>query len=171
MASKTWFEELWIGDLIRRESDGAVGKFEGLTDDDLVRFKYEGQIHLEALSAFAQMLHNEKPSQPKGTKSGKVKKFVRREREAVEPKIDLHLTPEDERQLDNWPGSELHYQITKCEKFIAKALKAKLRDIEIIHGKGDGILRAEVLELLGSHPEVISWRILHAGATSARLDV
>jgi dsDNA-specific endonuclease/ATPase MutS2 len=41
-------------------------------------------------------------------------------------------------------------QLQKCEDVIHNALKAKIRKLVIIHGKGQGVLRQEVHQLLQS---------------------
>ena len=44
----------------------------------------------------------------------------------------------------------LETQLEKCENIIHKALKAKIHKLVIIHGKGQGVLRNEVHNLLYS---------------------
>ena len=64
--------------------------------------------------------------------------------------IDIHI----ENLLDNFYHMSNHeivnYQLDKCENIIHKALKAKVHKLVIIHGKGQGILRKEVHNLLYS---------------------
>ena len=64
--------------------------------------------------------------------------------------IDIHI----ENLLDNFYHMSnyeiVNYQLNKCEDIIHKALKAKVRKLVIIHGKGQGVLRKEVHNLLYS---------------------
>ena len=64
--------------------------------------------------------------------------------------IDIHI----ENLLDNFYQMNnyeiVNYQLDKCENIIHKALKAKIHKLIIIHGKGQGILRKEVHNLLHS---------------------
>ena len=65
-------------------------------------------------------------------------------------KIDIHI----ENLLDNFYHMSnyeiVNYQLDKCENIIHKALKAKVHKLVIIHGKGQGVLRKEVHNLLYS---------------------
>ena len=64
--------------------------------------------------------------------------------------IDIHI----ENLLDNFYHMSNHeivnYQLDKCENIIHKAFKAKIHKLVIIHGKGQGVLRKEVHNLLYS---------------------
>ena len=64
--------------------------------------------------------------------------------------IDIHI----ENLLDNFYHMSnyeiVNYQLDKCENIIHKALKAKVHKLVIIHGKGQGVLRKEVHNLLYS---------------------
>tara|TARA_B100000513_G_C11858872_1_gene172028 strand:+ start:84 stop:614 length:531 start_codon:yes stop_codon:yes gene_type:complete len=65
--------------------------------------------------------------------------------------IDIHI----ENLIDNIHHMNNHeivnYQLDKCEDIIHKALKAKIHKLVIIHGKGQGVLRQEVHNLLNSY--------------------
>ena len=64
--------------------------------------------------------------------------------------IDIHI----ENLLDNYYHMSnyeiVNYQLDKCENIIHKAMKSKIHKLVIIHGKGQGILRKEVHDLLYS---------------------
>ena len=64
--------------------------------------------------------------------------------------IDIHI----ENLLENFHHMTNHeiinYQLDKCENIIHKALKTKIHKLVIIHGKGQGVLRQEVHNLLYS---------------------
>ena len=64
--------------------------------------------------------------------------------------IDIHI----ENLLDNFYHMSnyeiVNYQLDKCENIIHKALKANVHKLVIIHGKGQGVLRKEVHNLLYS---------------------
>ena len=74
--------------------------------------------------------------------------------------IDIHI----ENLLDNFYHMSnyeiVNYQLNKCEDIIHKALKAKVRKLVIIHGKGQGVLRNEVHNLLYSLGLILKTRII-----------
>ena len=79
------------------------------------------------------------------------------------PEIDLHgMFAEEARD--------------QLERAIAAAIKEGHTNIRIIHGKGTGILRREVQDVLRCHPKVLTWQSASPfdggeGATVAALEV
>lgn len=68
--------------------------------------------------------------------------------------IDLHyekLAPE--RQNNPHPHI-IEFQLEKCKEFIETSIRKKFPFIRIIHGRGQGKLKAAVEELLKNYPEV-----------------
>ena len=63
-------------------------------------------------------------------------------------KIDLHI----ENLLSNYHHMKNYdivtYQINYCENIVRKAIKNNVYKLTIIHGKGSGVLREEVLYML-----------------------
>lgn len=61
-----------------------------------------------------------------------------------------------------WPAIDLHRfsdvetQLEAMEKAVDEAICGGFGGIVIIHGKGEGILRARILDALGRHPHVVS---------------
>jgi|GEM_PF-5134343 len=213
--SESWFEDLWIGDVLRRVSTGKFGKFEGVDESGAILWFARGEQHKVPADDIERNVYDEAEliqtalikregadaiTQPEQKSSPPAKPRSNREpirkpipepeeptvrmatgaakrpakfgpRTAAQPKeemkdeIDLHIGPEDEKKLGNWPGSELHYQIKKCRDYLAVAQKAGLGEVRVIHGKGAGVLRAEVHQLMGEHESVERWAVIDAGAT------
>jgi len=65
---------------------------------------------------------------------------------------------------DQWPSIDLHrfheltIQLSKAEKAMDTAIKEGHNGIVIVHGKGEGILRSQLIKELRSHPHVAEFR-------------
>ena len=49
--------------------------------------------------------------------------------------------------------------VMDAEKYIDDAVMLKLEKVSIIHGKGTGVLRAAIHQMLKKHPQVKSFRL------------
>jgi len=147
-----------IGDKIKfldSEGGGKVLSVAGnyyliLTDDG-----FEENHHIQGLVKVDETLEKSLKTThiPDGfTKSThKVKKdSIYKSKTPLVWEIDIHI----ENLLDNFYQMSnyeiVNYQLEKCENIIHKALKAKIHKLVIIHGKGQGVLRNEVHNLLYS---------------------
>lgn len=68
--------------------------------------------------------------------------------------IDLHLEElvEFPNKLDDW--QKLHTQLQHVKKCISAAQESKVRRLVFIHGKGTGVLKAELLNLLSNYDDL-----------------
>ena len=77
----------------------------------------------------------------------------------IEREIDLHaFAPADVQSV--------------VEEYIVAAVKAGLREIRLVHGRGRGVQRGIVQAALERHPNVVEFwddPLAHLGATIARL--
>lgn len=65
---------------------------------------------------------------------------------AVKPEVDLR-------------GMNLEEALLETEKFLDQCVMAGLHTVTVIHGKGTGILRSGIQDLLRHHPQVKSYRL------------
>jgi hypothetical protein len=90
------------------------------------------------------------PSDFKKLTKPKVDNFIFKSKSNLTWEIDIHI----ENIKDDFFAMSNHeivsLQLQKCEDVIHNALKAKIRKLVIIHGKGQGVLRQEVHQLLQS---------------------
>jgi len=82
--------------------------------------------------------------------------------------VDLHIEQllDNHRKLSNYEIVQI--QIRYCELTVKKAIKNNVNKLVIIHGKGEGVLKKEVRQLLKKYPtEVLDadYRIYGLGAT------
>jgi len=74
--------------------------------------------------------------------------------------VDLHLD-ETSREYDLLSdGEKLNLQLKHLEKQIDRAIANGSKKIDVIHGKGEGRLKAAVDAYLKKHPQVRSFRVL-----------
>lgn len=85
--------------------------------------------------------------------------------------VDLHIEHlvDSHRNLSNYEIVQI--QIRHCQYTIEKAIKQNVHKLVIIHGKGEGVLKEEVRQLLKKYPveaKDADYRIYGLGATEAR---
>lgn len=66
--------------------------------------------------------------------------------------IDLHLVSND---IVDFP---LQYQLDVFERELDKALVLGLTELYVIHGIGEGILKAEVHKICSEHPHILEYK-------------
>ena len=65
--------------------------------------------------------------------------------------VDLHIETILER-YQHWPNYEIvQLQLKKCKNAIERAIQKKVYKLTIVHGKGSGVLREEVHQLLNNY--------------------
>lgn len=107
----------------------------------------KGEVQVEA----GIMKINVKAKDLRKTKETKVEK-VRRKRE-----VKLNLTKVESRvDLRGLDAEEACY---KADKYLDDAYRANLGEVTIVHGKGTGVLRKAINDMLKRHPHVKSYRL------------
>lgn len=158
-------EELWIGERVKLIKNGQCGRFEGITADGKAKVSIDGHIlvteahHLELEQEASDdnpidlwLNHSHVPK----AKPSPAKLFTR--------EIDLHFDETASRAITS--EQVLDWQLKRCRKHIETAIEKKINNIIIIHGKGEGVLRNLVHQMLDSYAEV-QWKMLinQGGAT------
>lgn len=145
--------DLWIGETLRVLSSGRIGRFEGVAKDGRARVSSLGKVYLI------------KPSNIELYEEPEIDKveLIKKELSATAPKssfkdqpnqIDLHIEQLDPKMINALPEHILNHQLKACRSFINDSIKSRSFSVTIIHGKGMGVLRSEVLELLKGVAEV-----------------
>lgn len=142
-------KNLWIGEMLQVISSGRIGTFEGLGKNGKLRIKVEGKIYLASLSNVKEYIA---PADKKILPLEPIKKY--KEVKAFVDQLDLHMEKLNPDLEHANPIQILNYQVKTCETYIRQAINRKRASVTIIHGRGKGQLKNEVIHLLKSYPEV-----------------
>ncbi len=145
--------DLWIGDILRIQPSGKIGKYEGIGKNGKARIKYGKKILLiesERLEVITDIeiqknheLYLEKHSEPLIPNLPKTPTYT-----SFKNELDLHIIKLNPDLENSHPQMILDHQLVMCRAFINDAIEKKKNVITLIHGKGTGALKEEVLHLL-----------------------
>lgn len=142
--------DYWIGDYVLIKSKGLNGKYHGESSGDNAWVKVGEEIISVSLSDLAIAKEPERDS----FQAPSHKNFQKKKKNQLAAReIDLHLEKLDPKGTVS-QHRMLDFQIDACKTFIEKAIEARYRTVLIIHGKGAGLLKGEILHLLASSNEV-----------------
>ncbi len=149
--------DLWIGDKVKMISSGEIGKFEGVDPSGMANVRIGKELKLAAPSDLMQEEDEDVFIQPKKkVQKGKDFNFEIMEMASFNRKFDLHMESFNDYEPRSWPSGELDFQVYKCRNYLKEAIKNRVPRVEIIHGRGKGILKNEVMNLLFVFDEVKS---------------
>ena len=149
-------KHLWIGDLLRIKADGRVASFEGEVNGKL-KIRIGDKVIL--LDAEQLEIAPEKDTKEKNGEQD-LQSF---DPIHFETTLDLHLEALDPSRKHESPIQIRAYQMRRCREFIQEAIRLKIRGVVIIHGKGEGVLKSDVLNLLSKFSEIIDREEVHSG--------
>lgn len=147
------FDELWIGDEVFVKSKGRNGRWEGPASGKRGRIRIGEKVFLVPYSGLEKArkeLDTDTSRKPVMAK----KKQHRAIAQEVPKEIDLHIEVLEPQLQFQLPELILNYQLKKCREFVDNAIRNKLASVTIIHGKGTGVLKSEVVHYLEGLSEV-----------------
>lgn len=144
-------KDLWIGDWVRVTLTGATGKFEGEKDGKAI-------VVIGVQRQLIDPRYLEISEAPEDEKSllellGLAEEQAEEKKEFIDNTLDLHL----EKLTSFSPDaglSILDFQIRECRRFLSEIIRRKLGSAIIIHGKGDGVLKEQIIHILADYPEI-----------------
>ncbi|MBK9108901.1 MAG: Smr/MutS family protein [Saprospiraceae bacterium] len=152
-------KSLWIGDKVKIVSRDAVGSFEGISKEGMAIVKHSEV--LEKVDSKDLKLWNEpEPELLLSVEEQTIKpgiKIVNNTYKVFDGIIDLHYEKLAPERLNNPHPHILEFQLSKCKEFIEEAIRRKIPYLRIIHGKGEGKLKAAVEHLLMFYPDINSF--------------
>ena len=147
--------EYWIGDWVRIKSRDIRGSFEGIHPSQQAYVKVHDKlliVPVEDLESTEEpspdilltMLEEDIPHQFAPIKQAIVFDHV----------IDLHYEKLAPERVNNPHTHIIEFQLEKCKEFLEKVIQKKFPFIRIIHGRGQGKLKAAVELLIQDYKEV-----------------
>jgi len=143
-------DKLWIGDKLKIVSNDLVVTFEGIAGQKAIVKDTKGQVfHVKVsdLEAYEES-ENEEILFEKEEVSNSPQHHL------LPTTIDLHIEKLNPNLVYSPAQGILQYQINALEKYLNQVEVQGVSYITIIHGKGAGILKKEVLHLLKFRPKV-----------------
>jgi len=160
------YNDLWVGDTLQVRSDGRIVFFHTIEGENVL-CKYNSKI--ESFSK-VELVRINLPDELEGLDLAHTTKSKSINFYEIPTQIDLHLDKLIETQPNFKPLNVLNYQLRKFEEYLQLIISNGLKKVTIIHGKGVGILKAEIDSKLNSLEEVkIFFTINEGGATEVHL--
>lgn len=155
-------KDLWIGDKIRCLQTGRTGRFDGMHSNGNMRLKdRNGRIFL-AESDKAELYEDEQVHEP----------IIEFEDEVTTPfslsvtEIDLHIEVLRPDLVNALPERIVDIQIKCFEEFLEKMKTKRIHKCLVIHGRGKGVLKTTVHQILKADQAVLQYRLVNNdGAT------
>lgn len=144
--------ELWIGDLLRLKKSGRVGKFAGISADQKIKVKIDGKVILTTPGNLEHAPDNHSDTEEQFISRPTIIKQTPKPLNSV---IDLHIEILNPSLLNARPERIIDFQVTAAKDFLENAIEQGFPKIEIIHGKGAGVLKMEVEHLIYLNSEHI----------------
>lgn len=134
-------KDLSVGDQVRIQSVGRKGEVVHIDKD-----KNEATVQAGVITIRADLKELVKVEMPDKKKEEMVKKYRVSKAERVSSKLDLR-------------GDRYEDAQRKLDKYLDDVFLARLKQVEVIHGKGTGAIRDAVHDILKEHPHISSYRL------------
>jgi len=146
-------QNLWIGDNVRILSKNENGVFEGISKQGFALIKVSDQV-LKVSGDDLILIEESKVENPALIEILQESKSKQKPRKEISNKIDLHIEQLAPHLVNAPPSRILDFQIERCIEFIETSIASKQGIIHIIHGKGKGVLKAAVIDILKSNNQI-----------------
>ena len=143
-------DDLWIGDKLLLKKSGRIGKFDGRSGHKKVRIKVGEKTVITPITNVEMA--------PESVPDEQVLSFRPEKKEikssSLSDTIDLHMEVLNPSMQHARPERIVDYQVSAAKDFIDEAITTRTKQILIIHGKGEGVLKSEIVHLLSLYDEV-----------------
>ncbi|MCB9310957.1 MAG: Smr/MutS family protein [Lewinellaceae bacterium] len=169
---KLKLSDLWIGDEVIMQTSKQKGKYIGQNSNGKLRIQVNDKVFLTSINNISKV--EDQPeffdidaflSSEEANEKAKFENNKGKSRKMLHHTIDLHieiLAPE----MNNLPsGQILAFQLETFKEFLNTHVEKGTTYITVIHGKGQGVLKEAILNLLKEYPLVkMSSSKNHGGA-------
>lgn len=161
-------KSLWIGDQVRIIGTNLIGTFEGMDSDRIALIKINHNIK-KFLADQLELINEDEEITP-DISDITSPDIIKPKNTRLDNMIDLHIERLNPAMLQSTPDRILPYQLQKFEEFIQYHMTLTNAYVIIIHGKGEGVLRQQIHELLSLKYKARMFRLINNdGATEAWL--
>lgn len=150
--------DLWIGDRVRVQGKSEVFTFVGLAKNGKAVIKRGGIKSEIDPTTIVEVVEEEEIEEVIDNEPvDKVADLL------VSNEIDLHIEHLNPSMANQRPERIVDFQVQCCRDYIIMALEMKMPRFVIIHGKGAGVLKSEVVHLLSLYPQIKKTQEIHQG--------
>jgi dsDNA-specific endonuclease/ATPase MutS2 len=147
------FDQLWIGDPVFVVSKNSNGAWEGYTGESQAKVRVGHTTFVVDLTDLEPARFG-KPKPAKKADAPLAKKPKQERPDFSSAALDLHMDVLAPDRVNDPPQMILTHQLKACQAFIEQSIAAMRPSIVIIHGKGEGVLKAEVEHLIAEYPQI-----------------
>lgn len=134
-----------IGDLVRLKNGKTTGTLDAIDGKKAVIIT-DGALRVKTKYKNLKKVTDENTIQRSSYGTKNINKNIQYERKFVEPRLDIHGLRAEEAKK-------------KVSRYLDDALVSNRNEVEIMHGKGSGVLKNLVHELLDKRVDVKSYRM------------
>ena len=153
-------EELWIGDLLQILSSGKVGKYEGTSENGQALIRHGQQL----LHANANDLREYTP--PEIEVPLLIEEVDEVSPSDINDELDLHIEVLNPSLINAPPARIRDYQIKAFEEYLTALKASVVNEATIIHGKGQGVLKAEILSIIKYDKSIMRYEEVNNGGAT-----
>jgi len=144
-------DDLWIGDLLLLKKSGRIGKFNGRSGHKKIKVKVGEKIVITSIGNIELA--------PENTKIEEIDYSHRLEKPKptatqLSDTMDLHIEVLNPSLKYSRVERIVDFQIKAAKTFIESSIENSTKKILIIHGKGEGVLKSEIIHLLSLYDAV-----------------
>ncbi len=164
MSRKIPWDALWVGDELYWERRDEIVRFEGVIDERRVRVRSSKGIEVVLKVELRPIAKLDGDSGIPGTTKDyeiKPQRGSKGNKPPIDTVLDLHPEALAEKLKRSPSKLKLHDALEVARDFIQEANERGKRYLRIIHGKGDGKLRAALIQMFERDFDQVIERIEH----------